>query len=82
MTVVVTCAADPTCTRPDELHVGPIPTGKELDHLCRNATCSNPDHLEPVTHKENFNRGRRWNKDVPPHKGGSGRRPKGQRGPG
>lgn len=36
---------------------GPIPDGLELDHLCRNRACVNPDHLEPVTHKENQSRG-------------------------
>lgn len=29
----------------------------ELDHLCRIRNCVNPDHLEPVTHKENCIRG-------------------------
>lgn len=38
--------------------VGPIPHGLELDHLCRNPSCANPAHLEPVTHKENLRRGR------------------------
>jgi len=33
-----------------------VPDGLELDHLCRNAGCVNPDHLEPVTHKENLGR--------------------------
>jgi len=37
--------------------VGPIPEGLELDHLCRVRDCSNPAHLEPVTHKENHARG-------------------------
>lgn len=37
--------------------VGPIPKGKELDHLCRNPVCCNPRHLEPVTHTENVRRG-------------------------
>ena len=37
--------------------VGPIPEGKELDHLCRNRGCCNPDHLEPVTHRVNLQRG-------------------------
>jgi hypothetical protein len=37
--------------------VGPIPDGLELDHLCRNTLCVNPDHLEPVTHAENTRRG-------------------------
>lgn len=36
---------------------GPIPDGWDLDHLCRNPGCVNPDHLEPVTHAENCRRG-------------------------
>lgn len=40
-----------------ELLRGPIPNGLELDHLCRNPRCVNPDHLEPVTHRENLARG-------------------------
>lgn len=36
---------------------GEIPKGLELDHLCRNIICVNPNHLEPVTHKENMLRG-------------------------
>lgn len=30
---------------------------KCLDHLCRNPSCVNPDHLEEVTHLENVRRG-------------------------
>lgn len=37
--------------------VGPIPTGLVIDHLCRNRACFNPDHLEPVTQRENCLRG-------------------------
>ncbi len=37
--------------------VGDIPAGLELDHLCRNPICVRPDHLEPVTHRENMLRG-------------------------
>lgn len=49
-----------------ELLVGPIPTGKILDHTCHNADlscaggaacthrrCCNPAHLDPVTSGEN-----------------------------
>lgn len=39
-----------------EFLVGPIPAGLELDHLCRNPSCVNPNHLEPVTHAENMAR--------------------------
>ncbi len=40
-----------------ELHVGIIPHGLEIDHLCRVRCCVNPDHLEAVTRKENARRG-------------------------
>ena len=35
---------------------GPIPTGLETDHLCRNRWCVNPYHLELTTHRENVRR--------------------------
>lgn len=41
-----------------EIHVGPIPAGMEIDHLCRNRGCVNPAHLEPVTRRENLRRAR------------------------
>lgn len=40
-----------------EMLVGPVPSGLELDHLCRVRCCVNPQHLEPVTHAENVRRG-------------------------
>jgi hypothetical protein len=51
--------------------IGPIPVGLVLDHLCHTADpqcadtnecphrrCCNPEHLEPVTQRENIARGR------------------------
>ena len=40
------------------LLIGEIPAGLVLDHLCRNQSCCNPDHLEPVTQLENMRRNR------------------------
>lgn len=42
--------------------VGPIPDGMTIDHLCRVRCCVNPDHLEPVTARENTQRGWRATK--------------------
>ncbi|MFY9341090.1 MAG: HNH endonuclease signature motif containing protein [Planctomycetota bacterium] len=40
-----------------ELANGPIPSGKVLDHLCRNPRCVRPDHLEVVDQRTNMLRG-------------------------
>lgn len=40
-----------------QLHKGPIAPDKFIDHLCRNRSCVNPDHLEVVTPSLNFLRG-------------------------
>ena len=42
-----------------QLRKGPIPDGLTLDHLCRNRSCVNPDHHEPVTAAENVARSAR-----------------------
>lgn len=40
-----------------QLLKGEIPFGLELDHLCRNPACVNPDHLEAVEPRINNLRG-------------------------
>ncbi len=40
-----------------ELLVGSIPEGLTIDHLCRVRNCVNPEHMEPVTNRENILRG-------------------------
>lgn len=37
-------------------HKGDIPEGYEIDHLCSNPPCVNPDHLEAVTRTEHVRR--------------------------
>lgn len=36
---------------------GAVPDDLDLDHLCRNRACCNPNHLEPVTRRVNTLRG-------------------------
>jgi len=45
-----------------QLFIGLIPTGKQLDHLCKNTSCVNPYHLEPVTNQINCQRSERATK--------------------
>lgn len=40
-----------------EALVGPIPQGLMIDHLCRNRSCVNVEHMEPVTNRVNILRG-------------------------
>lgn len=40
-----------------EVFIGPILKGLTIDHLCRNPSCVNPAHLEPVTMEVNIRRG-------------------------
>lgn len=49
-----------------EAMVAPIPTGLEIDHLCRTHRCVNPAHMEPVTKEENIRRGTPYR---PTHRG-------------
>lgn len=39
-----------------EENFGPITNDYEIDHLCKNRGCINPEHLEMVTSKENKRR--------------------------
>ena len=41
-----------------ELLKGQIPDGMQIDHLCRNTLCVNPEHLEAVEGIVNIRRGR------------------------
>lgn len=40
-----------------ETFIGDIPEGLTIDHLCKNKSCINPDHLEAVSRKVNSERG-------------------------
>lgn len=43
-----------------EILRGSLSEDKEPDHTCKVTACVNPDHLEPVTHRENMNRALRF----------------------
>lgn len=42
-----------------ELSARPLVDGETIDHLCRNTSCCNPAHLEPVPLAENIRRAKR-----------------------
>ena len=47
-----------------EKEKGPIPDGLTLDHICRVRCCVNPNHLEPMTLRDNIAKGNYgWRKD-------------------
>ena len=48
--------------------VGAIPEGLVVDHLCGIKLCVNPEHLEPVTNKENLRRGEVGQKNAEHHR--------------
>jgi HNH endonuclease len=52
--------------------VGNIPSGLQIDHLCRNRVCANPEHLELVTPQVNT---ARQNHDARPYRKGRPRKP-------
>ena len=41
-----------------EQKYGKVQDGLQIDHKCRNPSCVNPDHMEPVTPAENVRRGK------------------------
>ena len=45
-----------------EIFFGPIPSDKEVHHVCGVRSCCNPAHLELVTHRENAARTRAYEK--------------------
>lgn len=44
----------------EQTHNEKIQNNLQIDHLCKNTLCVNPDHLEPVTHRENLMRSSGW----------------------
>ena len=48
-----------------EMFVGAIPEGMQIDHLCQNKRCVNPEHMELVTPGENISRSHRYPRKYP-----------------
>jgi hypothetical protein len=48
-----------------EQFVGPISAGLQIDHLCSNKRCVNPNHLEAVTPSVNTQRARDRDRCLP-----------------
>lgn len=44
-----------------ESFVGTIPSGETIDHQCNNKLCVNPDHLKPMSQRDNH---RRWRDQI------------------
>lgn len=52
-----------------EMHVGPIPNGMVIDHLCRVRHCVNPAHLEAVSQQLNVQRQGRHSRNASGYRG-------------
>ena len=50
------------------MFVGQIPLGLVLDHTCEVKACVNPEHLDPVSTKENLRRGMVGQKNAAHHR--------------
>ena len=36
------------------IHGKPLPAGMDIDHHCNNPACVRPDHLRPISHRQNL----------------------------
>jgi hypothetical protein len=58
--IVVGQGVDRKMTRVTRWLCRPVPEDMDVDHLCHQRWCVNPDHLEVVTHAENIARHAAW----------------------